>query len=41
MGNLGHRWVSARHLGGQWYQEPAGRGAEVALGGAARGLATL
>lgn len=41
MGSLGHCWVSARHLGGQWYQGPAGLGSEVAIGWAAGGLATL
>lgn len=38
---MGHCWVSARHLGGQWDQGPAGLGAEVVLGWAAGGLATL
>ena len=41
MGSAGHRWVSARHLGGQWDQGPEGLGAEVILGWAAGGLATL
>lgn len=41
MGGWGHCWVSARHVGSRWDQGPEGRGAEVALGAAAGGLATL
>lgn len=41
MGSWDHCWVSARHLGHWQYQGPAGPRAEVALGWAAGGLATL
>lgn len=40
-GSWDHCWVSARHLGRQRYQGPTGPRAEVALGWAAGGLATL
>lgn len=40
-GRLGHCWVSARHLGSQRNQRPAGLGAQVGLGWAAGGLAPL
>lgn len=41
VGSLGYCWSSARHLGCRWDQGPAGLGAEVTLGWAAGGLATL